>query len=206
MPPLLAEWATPPRGVSFSCRLAAVAVSEQVGTLAAIAQGRFILQCGIGDGAEQFDAMGANLKHRPSAFEEGLDAVRRLLAGETVRSHGRYHVDNARIAPRPPGPVDGWIGATAEPAVDRAARLGDAWLASRGSSRARPALAAFTWSAAAHNGRARARGDPPRHLCRESGRVEATAGPVWPGVRGSIRALVTGPSTSRPGFRDLGAM
>ena len=67
---LLAEWGDAPAGCLFLLPLwQPVLVAEQVGTLAAIAQGRFILQCGIGEGAEQFDAMGANLKHRPSAFE-----------------------------------------------------------------------------------------------------------------------------------------
>jgi alkanesulfonate monooxygenase SsuD/methylene tetrahydromethanopterin reductase-like flavin-dependent oxidoreductase (luciferase family) len=36
------------------------------------------------------------------------------------------------VAPVPPQPVDVWIGAMAAPAIDRAARLGDGWLASPG--------------------------------------------------------------------------
>ena len=133
---LLAEWGDAPAGCLFLLPLwHPVHVAEQVGTLAAIAKGRFILQCGIGDGAEQFDAMGVNLKHRPSAFEEALDAVRRLLAGETVGSHGRYLFDNARVAPRPTEPLEVWIGATAEPSRRPAARLGDGWLASPGLPR-----------------------------------------------------------------------
>jgi alkanesulfonate monooxygenase SsuD/methylene tetrahydromethanopterin reductase-like flavin-dependent oxidoreductase (luciferase family) len=63
-----------------------VLVAEQIGTLAAIAQGRFIMQCGLGWGEARFAAMGANIRTRPSAFEEALDIVRRLLAGETVSS------------------------------------------------------------------------------------------------------------------------
>src|SRR5215831_17366458 len=130
---LLAEWGDAPAGCLFLLPLwHPVLLAEQVGTLAAIARGRFILQCGIGEGAEQFDAMGASLKQRPSAFEEALDAIRRLLAGEQVRAHHRYHFDNARVSPRPADPVDVWIGATAEPAIDRAARVGDGWLASPG--------------------------------------------------------------------------
>jgi alkanesulfonate monooxygenase SsuD/methylene tetrahydromethanopterin reductase-like flavin-dependent oxidoreductase (luciferase family) len=185
---LLAEWGDAPAGCLFLLPLwQPVLVAEQVGTLAAIAQGRFILQCGIGDGAEQFDAMGANLKHRPSAFEEGLDAVRRLLAGETVRSHGRYHFDNARIAPRPPDPVEVWIGATAEPAVDRAARLGDAGSPRRGSSWSAPGRSPrFTWSAAARTAARRARW--PSAATSTSGNPGPMSrrppGPSWPGGTG----------------------
>jgi alkanesulfonate monooxygenase SsuD/methylene tetrahydromethanopterin reductase-like flavin-dependent oxidoreductase (luciferase family) len=52
-----------------------VLVAEQIGTLAAIAQGRFIMQCGLGWGEARFAAMGANInayvgfrggsRHRP---------------------------------------------------------------------------------------------------------------------------------------------
>jgi alkanesulfonate monooxygenase SsuD/methylene tetrahydromethanopterin reductase-like flavin-dependent oxidoreductase (luciferase family) len=76
--------------------------------------------------------MGATLKTRPSAFEESLVAIRRLLAGESVSMTGRFTFENARVALRPAEPVAVWIGATANVAIDRAARLGDAWLASPG--------------------------------------------------------------------------
>jgi len=39
------------------------------------------MQCGLGWGEDRFAAMGANFRTRPSAFEEALDIVRRLLAG-----------------------------------------------------------------------------------------------------------------------------
>lgn len=130
---LLAEWSDKPAGCLFLLPLwNPVLVAEQVGTLAAIAQGRFIMQVGLGDNEAQFLAMGAALKTRPSAFEESLSAIRRLLAGETVSAAGRFAFENARVALRPAEPVEVWIGATANVAIDRAARLGDAWLASPG--------------------------------------------------------------------------
>jgi len=107
-----------------------VLLAEQVGTLAAIARGRFILQCAIGRDDEQFAAMGVAGRQRPSRFEESLGILRRLWAGEEVTSDGRWQIRGARIAPLPPEPVEVWIGAMAEPAIDRAARLGDGWLAS----------------------------------------------------------------------------
>src|SRR5437016_9692840 len=79
---LLAEWGEAPAGCLFLLPLwHPVLVAEQIGTLAAIAEGPFIMQCGLGYGEAQFAAMGANIKTRPSAFEESLDIVRRLLAG-----------------------------------------------------------------------------------------------------------------------------
>jgi alkanesulfonate monooxygenase SsuD/methylene tetrahydromethanopterin reductase-like flavin-dependent oxidoreductase (luciferase family) len=130
---LLAEWSNKPAGCLFLLPLwNPVLVAEEVGTLAAIAQGRFVMQVGLGDDEAQFLAMGASLKTRPSAFEESLAAIRRLLAGETVSATGRFTFENARLALRPAAPVDVWIGATANVAIDRAARLGEAWLASPG--------------------------------------------------------------------------
>jgi alkanesulfonate monooxygenase SsuD/methylene tetrahydromethanopterin reductase-like flavin-dependent oxidoreductase (luciferase family) len=127
---LLAEWDAGPAGALFLLPLwHPVLLAEQVGTLAAIAAGPFVLQCGLGERGRQFDAFGVDAKLRPSRFEECLDLVRRLLRGEEVRSDGRYRFERARIAPIPSEPVRVWVGASAEPAIDRAARLGDAWIA-----------------------------------------------------------------------------
>jgi alkanesulfonate monooxygenase SsuD/methylene tetrahydromethanopterin reductase-like flavin-dependent oxidoreductase (luciferase family) len=122
---LLAEWsdgdAPRPFGALFLLPLwHPVLLAEQIGTLASLAGGRFIMQCAIGAGRAQFAAMGADPKKRPSQFESTLATVRDLLGGGQV--------DGAGIAPRPAEPVDVWIGASAPAAIDRAARLGDGWL------------------------------------------------------------------------------
>ena len=128
---LLAEWGEAPAGCLFLLPLwHPVLVAEQIGTLAAIAHGPFIMQCGLGWGDDRFLAMGANIRTRPSAFEEALDIVQRLLAGETVSSSGRFRFADASLALRPAEPVAVWIGASAPPAIDRAARLADGWIAS----------------------------------------------------------------------------
>jgi alkanesulfonate monooxygenase SsuD/methylene tetrahydromethanopterin reductase-like flavin-dependent oxidoreductase (luciferase family) len=133
---LLAEWGEAPAGCLFLLPLwHPVVVAEQIGTLAAIAQGPFIMQCGLGWGDDRFAAMGANIRTRPSAFEEALDIVRRLLAGDTVSSSRRFRIAEASLALRPAEPVAVWIGASAPPAIDRAARLADGWIASPGLTR-----------------------------------------------------------------------
>ena len=133
---LLAEWGEAPAGCLFLLPLwHPVLVAEQIGTLAAIARGPFIMQCGLGWGEDRFAAMGANIRTRPSAFEEALDIVRRLLAGETVSSSRRFRIAEASLALRPAEPVEVWIGASAPPAIDRAARLAEGWIASPGLTR-----------------------------------------------------------------------
>src|SRR6516164_5257578 len=95
---LLAEWGDAPAGCLFLLPLwNPVLVAEQVGTLASIAEGRFIFQCGLGDDERQFNAMGAEIKYRTSAFEESFVAVQRLLKGETVSGSRRFNFRDARV-------------------------------------------------------------------------------------------------------------
>ncbi len=133
---MLAEWGDRPAGALYLLPLwHPLIVAEQVGTLASVMEGRFILQCAIGPADNQFEAMGVPARQRPSRFEQSLSILRRLWAGETVTTGGendRFELREARIAPRPPEPVEVWIGASAPPAIDRAARLGDGWLAAPG--------------------------------------------------------------------------
>ena len=78
---LLAEWDDRPAGALFLLPLwHPVLLAEQIGTLASIAAGPFVMQCALGGGAEQFDALGVSMRTRPSRFEATLDIVRRLCA------------------------------------------------------------------------------------------------------------------------------
>ncbi len=133
---MLAEWGDRPAGALYLLPLwHPLIVAGQVGTLASLIDGRFILQCAIGPADNQFEAMGVPVRQRPSRFEQSLSILRRLWAGETVTTGGendRFGLREARISPCPPEPVEVWVGASAPPAIDRAARLGDGWLAAPG--------------------------------------------------------------------------
>jgi alkanesulfonate monooxygenase SsuD/methylene tetrahydromethanopterin reductase-like flavin-dependent oxidoreductase (luciferase family) len=140
---ILAEWDERPAGCLFLVPLwHPVLMAEQIGTLAAIAEGPFIIQAGLGAGRAQFRAMGARLGDRGRRLEEGIGVVQRLLAGETVSSKP-WEIDGARIAPLPQRGTEWWIGASAPLAIDRAARLGDCWY---GSPDLTPVTAAATLS------------------------------------------------------------
>jgi len=127
---LLAEWDERPAGALFLLPLwHPVLLAEQIGTLAAIARGPFIMQCAVGGGDEQFRVFDTSLRERATRFEAALDIVRALCRGESVTTvDGPWKIEQAQIAPVPPEPLEVWIGAAAPRAVDRAARLGDAFL------------------------------------------------------------------------------
>ncbi len=126
---LLAEWDARPAGALFLLPLwHPVLLAEQIGTLASIAQGPFIMQCAVGAGDEQFRVFATSTRERPRRFEACLDVVRRLCVGEEVSLDAPWRIDRARIAPVPPQRLEVWIGAAAPTAIDRAARLGDAFL------------------------------------------------------------------------------
>jgi len=129
---ILADWGEEVSGALWLLPLwHPVIVAEQIGTLASLARGRFVMQTALGGGRAQFAAMGVDIRRRAADFELGLDVVRRLLAGEVVSTgaDAPWQISDAQIAPRPPEPVEVWIGGTAPPAIDRAARLGDGFLA-----------------------------------------------------------------------------
>jgi probable F420-dependent oxidoreductase len=107
-----------------------VMVAEEGAMVDMISGGRLILGVGAGYAPEEFAAFGSSLKERGSRLEESAALLHRLWTEENVTHRGRhYRVDNATVAPRPvqrPRPPI-WFGAWAEPAIRRAARLGDAW-------------------------------------------------------------------------------
>lgn len=124
---VLAEWKDRPVGCLFLVPLwHPVLMAEQIGTLAAMSSGPFIVQTGLGGGEAQFVAMGAELGQRAARLEEGILVAQALLRGETTDSEP-WGVREACIAPLPPEGVEWWIGGGVERAIDRAARLGDCW-------------------------------------------------------------------------------
>ena len=52
-----------------------------------------------------------------------------------MSSSRRFRITQASLALRPAEPVEVWIGASAPPAIDRAARLSEGWIASPGLTR-----------------------------------------------------------------------
>jgi len=108
-----------------------VAVAEEAAMVDNISGGRLILGVGAGYAPEEFRAFGLSVKQRGSRLDEAATLLRRLWTETGVTHHGKhFSVDDVTIGPRPvqaPRPPL-WFGAWTEPAIRRAARLGDAWL------------------------------------------------------------------------------
>lgn len=127
---LLAEW---PRDVGSIYLLPLwhpVLLAEQVGSLAELARGRFVVQTALGYGDSQFAAMGVAMGERVSRFEAGLDIVQRLLRGEEVSADGPFPIVAARVPAR--RNVVYWVAGHSDPALRRAARHADGWVAGPG--------------------------------------------------------------------------
>jgi alkanesulfonate monooxygenase SsuD/methylene tetrahydromethanopterin reductase-like flavin-dependent oxidoreductase (luciferase family) len=104
-------------------------LAEQIGTLAAFAEGPLIVTFVLGGRPQQFQAFGMEERSRVGRLEEVVTVTRALLSGERVSHRGRYYLlDGATISPLPRVPVEIWVGGTVPAAAERAGRLGDAWL------------------------------------------------------------------------------
>lgn len=126
---MLAEWGDKPCGALYLLPLwHPVVLAEQIATLASIAEGPFIMQCGLGD-HRQGEAMGVDMSRRVGMFEASLTTLRALWRGETVDETRYWNISGASISPLPPQPIDVWVGAVVQGAIHRSARLAEAWLA-----------------------------------------------------------------------------
>jgi alkanesulfonate monooxygenase SsuD/methylene tetrahydromethanopterin reductase-like flavin-dependent oxidoreductase (luciferase family) len=105
-----------------------VEIAEQFATLDALADGPVV--CGVGAGYRdrEFDAFDVPKRERAGRLREGIDLLRRLWTEESVTFAGEhYAVEDVGITPRPSEAPPVWVAANARPAVERAARIGDAW-------------------------------------------------------------------------------
>ena len=107
-----------------------VLVAKQAAEIDVLTGGKLRLGVGIGWHSVEFDALGVPFAHRARRFREQITVLRRLWTERTVTLEGRYHTLQAvGINPHPvQQPVPIWIGASAEPAVRRAARIADGFL------------------------------------------------------------------------------
>ena len=117
-------------GVLLLPLLSPLHVAEEFATLDVITGGKIILGVGLGYRDVEFKAFGVPRAQRARRFEANLIAIKRLWTEEKVQMKTPYfELDDASCMPKPlqqPHPPI-WVGANADPAIERAARLGDCW-------------------------------------------------------------------------------
>ena len=127
---MLAEWGDKPFGALYLLPLwHPVTLAEQIGTLASLASGPFIMQCGLGD-ARQGEAMGIDMSKRVGMFIASIKAMRAMWRGESVDESRYWNLTGAKISPVPSEPVEIWVGALVDKAIERTAKMAEGWLAS----------------------------------------------------------------------------
>jgi len=105
-------------------------IAESLATMDVLSGGKVIFGSALGYREVEFLAFGTSQKERVRRFEENLIAIRRLWTEDSVdmkASHFELKGASCSLKPlqKPHPPF--WIGANADPAIERAARMGDCW-------------------------------------------------------------------------------
>lgn len=105
-------------------------VAEYFASMDMMSGGRMVFGCGLGYRDVEYKAFNVQKGTGVVRFEQNLEAIKRLWTEDKVTMKGDYfELDGASVSmpcvqdPHPPI----WIGANADVAVDRAARMGDIW-------------------------------------------------------------------------------
>lgn len=106
-------------------------VAEDAATVDVMSNGRFQLGVAVGYRLGEFAGFGISRRERGARMDEAVPILRRLLAGERVTTPGPfYRYTDVELRPRPVQSAPRlWLGGFSPPAVRRAARLGDAFIA-----------------------------------------------------------------------------
>lgn len=110
-------------------------VAKSVATLDGLSGGRAILGVGLGWVAEEFGALGVPFRQRAGRLRETVEILRGIWAAGRLAYAGRYYSFPEMTSYPMPVQAGGppiWFGAFAEPALKRAAELGDGWFGAGG--------------------------------------------------------------------------
>lgn len=120
------------RFATFVYKLAvrqAPVVAKQVQGIQALSGNRFDFGIGISPWEEDFAVCGVPWEKRGKRFDEQIAILRGLESGEFFGYEGEmHHMPANKMAPVTGEPTPLLIGGHAEPALKRAARLGDGWM------------------------------------------------------------------------------
>jgi probable F420-dependent oxidoreductase len=103
--------------------------AKAISTAAVLSRNRVTLTLGVGWSKVEFDLVGQDFKTRDKRTDEMIEVMRKLWTGRMVEHHGRfYDFDRLEMNPAPTDDIPIWVGGISDPALRRAARIGDGWL------------------------------------------------------------------------------
>jgi alkanesulfonate monooxygenase SsuD/methylene tetrahydromethanopterin reductase-like flavin-dependent oxidoreductase (luciferase family) len=107
-----------------------VLLAEYISNLDVLSHGKFLPIFAIGRWDRDFSSLRIPLSHRKTRFEESLQIMRMLWSQDDVSFKGkRFVIENVTINPKPiQKPLPLWIAGDSEAAMNRAAKLANAWL------------------------------------------------------------------------------
>lgn len=103
-----------------------VHVAEHAAVTDQLAGGRLRLGVGLGAFPPEFPLFGLDARTQVSRYEEAIELVQRLWAGEELDHHGRHFDVQGKITPLPVA-AELWLAAMSDAGVRRAARFGCPW-------------------------------------------------------------------------------
>jgi probable F420-dependent oxidoreductase len=165
-------------------------LAKQASSLDIVSGGRLTLGLGLGWAPQEYAATGASRSGLGRRADEYLRVLDSLWTDETIDFHGRYYeVPSARMEPkpvqRPRPPV--LIGGFSAPALRRAGRLADGWVAGSGADlRALGGQVSAVRQAAVEAGR-----DPDTlsYVCRGVVRLRAAGAADRAALSGSVEEI-----------------
>lgn len=108
-------------------------IAEDSLTVDALSGGRFRLGVAIGYRELEFAGFETTTRHRAERMEEAIEIIRGAFAGEPFAHSGKHwSFPDLKVTPLPvrEGGPPIWMGGTATRALERAARIGDGFMAS----------------------------------------------------------------------------
>jgi len=105
-------------------------LAKTVATLDRLSGGRVILGAGVGYLQSEYEAVGVDFEQRNALFDESLEVMRLIWAGETVNYQGlNFTIANSTGLPTPvQSPVPVWIGGNSKLSRRRVAEKAQGWM------------------------------------------------------------------------------
>jgi len=105
--------------------------AKMIATVDLLSKGRLTVGAGGGYLKSEFFALGVDFDERGALFDEAIDVIRELWAGESTSYEGRHFSARGQVSL--PGPVQRphppiWIGGNGRNARRRVARAADGWM------------------------------------------------------------------------------